>query len=79
MTTARAINKAMALFNREKVGDIRTVSLMEGSGSGSKWTQLTIRIGYSKNGDYTESDKNPFEVNVVEKMNGEIVAERIAY
>lgn len=79
MTTAKAINKAMAVFNKAKVGDIRTIALMEGCGSGSKWTRLTIRIGYAVNGDYSESDRNPFEVNVVEKMNGEIVAERVQY
>ena len=67
----------MAVFKKAKLGDIRTVELMEGSGSGDKWVQVAVRIGYSVNGDYTESDKNPFEVNVVEKMNGEIIAERI--
>lgn len=77
MTSAKAISKAMALFKKAKVGDIRTISLMEGSGNGDKWVQLTIHIEYAVNGDYTESDKNPFKVNVVEKMNGEIIAERI--
>lgn len=77
MTGAKAISKAMAVFNKAKLGDIRTVELMEGSGSGDKWVQVTVRIGYSVNGDYSESDKNPFEVNVVEKMSGEIIAERI--
>lgn len=77
MTGAKAISKAIAVFKKAKLGDIRTVELMEGSGNGDKWTQVTIRVGYSVNGDYAESDKNPFEVNVVEKMNGEIIAERI--
>lgn len=77
MTGAKAINKAMAVFNKAKVGDIRSIELMEGSGSGDKWVQITIRIGYSVNGDYTESDKNPFEVTVTERENGEIVATRI--
>lgn len=77
MTGTQAIRKAMAVFNKAKVGDIRTVSLLEGCGSGDKWVQLTIRIGYAIDGDYTESDKNPFEVSIVEKMNGEIIAERM--
>ena len=37
MTGAKAINKAMAVFNKAKVGDIRSIELMEGSGSGDKW------------------------------------------
>lgn len=77
MTGAKAISKAMAAFKKAKLGDVRTVELMEGSGSGDKWAQVVVRIGYSVNGDYSESDKKPFEANVVEKMNGEIVAERI--
>lgn len=76
MTGTQAINKAMAVFNKEGKGDIRTVALMEGSGCGNKWSQITIHIGYAINGDYTESDKNPFEVNVYES-DGKIKAERI--
>lgn len=77
MTGAKAISKAMAVFKKAKLGDIRTVELMEGSGSGDMWVQVVVRIGYSVNGDYSESDKKPFEINVVEKTSGEIVAERI--
>lgn len=47
MTGTQAINKAMAVFNKEGKGDIRTVALMEGSGCGNKWSQITIHIGYS--------------------------------
>lgn len=74
MTGAKAISKAMEVFKKAKLGDIRTVELMEGSGSGDKWGQVTIHIGYSVNGDYTESDKKPFYVTVAERASGEIVA-----
>lgn len=67
----------MAEFKKAKVGEIRTIELMEGSGCGDKWVQLTIHIGYSVEGDYTESDKHPFNVKVFEAINGEISAERI--
>lgn len=77
MTGAQAINKAMAVFNKAKIGDIRTVMLMEGTGSGDKWKQVTIRIEYAINGDYTESDRNPFEAKVTETLDGKITAERI--
>lgn len=77
MTGMKAIGKAMTFFKKECKGDIRTVSLMEGSGSGDKWSQVVIRIEYAVNGDYTESDTVPFEVNVVEQSNGTITAERI--
>lgn len=77
MTGAKAISKAMAVFKKEGKGDIRTVALMEGSGSGDEWSQIVIRIGYAINGDYSESDRNPFEVNVVDQPDGTLTAERI--
>lgn len=67
----------MAVFKKAKVGDIRTIELMEGSGRGDKWVQLTIRIGYSVEDDYTESDKRPFDANVFEAITDEISMERI--
>ena len=76
MRISTAINKAMAVFNKEGKGEIRTVALQEGSGSGNKWSQLRIRVEYAINGDYTESDKRPFEVNAYESE-GKIKAERI--
>lgn len=76
MTTKKAITKAMAVFEKKGSGDIRKVSLMEGSGTNGKWSQLTIQIEYAVNGDYTESDNHPFMVNVVDE-NGKIEAARI--
>lgn len=76
MTVAKAIAKAMALFDKDKRGDIRTVSLQEGSGSGKNWTRLLMRIEYAIDGDYTESDKTPYYVSVSERLGG-IVAERV--
>lgn len=60
ISTAKAIDKAMVLFNCAGLGNIRTIELLEGSGAGDKWTSIDIHIGYSRNGDYTESDANPF-------------------
>lgn len=78
MTTAQAINTAMKVFNKEnKTVDIRTVALQEGSGANGRWNHLRIRIGYAIEGDYTESDKSPFEVNVYKNDQGKIVGEKI--
>lgn len=82
MTTAQAINKAIQVFNKAKKGGVRTVALMEGTGpirddkGRETWKQIVIRIGYAIDGDYTESDANPFEVNVYE-ADGKICAERV--
>lgn len=82
MTTAQAINKAIQVFNKAKKGGVRTVALMEGTGpirddkGGETWKQIVIRIGYAIDGDYSESDANPFEVNVYE-ADGKIYAEQV--
>ena len=82
MTTAQAINKAIQVFNKASKGGVRTVALMEGTGpirddkGRETWKQIVIRIGYAIDGDYTESDANPFEVNVYE-ADGKICAERV--
>lgn len=76
MTTAQAINKAMQVFNKDKKvkGNIRTVALWEGTGSGDRWQDLRIHIGYAVDGDYTESDANPYVVSVWER-DGKIYGE----
>lgn len=82
MTTAQAINKAIQVFNKASKGGVRTVALMEGTGpirddkGRETWKQIVIRIGYAIDGDYTESDANPFEVNVY-VADGKICAERV--
>lgn len=76
MTVAQAINQAIKVFTKSKVGDLRTVNLMEGYGNGDHWEQIRIHIGYAIDGDYAESDKKPFEVKVYEQE-GKINAERI--
>ena len=76
MTIAQAINKAMQVFNKDKKvkGEIRTVALWEGSGSGNHWQDLRIHIGYAIDGNYDESDANPYVVSVWES-NGKIYGE----
>ena len=74
MKASQAINKAMAVFNKAKKGDLRTVELWEGSGTGDNWTYLRIHIGYAVDGDYTESDANPFVVSVYQTEDGKIHA-----
>ncbi len=76
ITTSKAIDKAMALFNCAGLGDIRTVELYEGSGSGSKWTSLDIHIGYAKDGDYSESDANPFIAHIEVHDDGVVTVNR---
>ncbi len=78
MTGIQAINKAMRVFAKRKLGDIRGVSLLEGNGSGDKWQSLNVRIEYSKNGDYTASDKNPFIATVVDS-DGKITVTQTTY
>ena len=77
MTGIKAIKEAMKVFKKAHVGDIRTISLMEGSGSGDKWSSVTIQIGYAVNGDYSESDRAPFVVKVDEDKEGNFGAVRI--
>lgn len=72
MRASQAINKAMAVFNKAKKGDLRTVALWEGSGSGDNWQSVTIHIGYAVDGDYKESDAHPFLVTVYETADGKI-------
>ena len=67
MTTAQAIRKAMTQFKKDLPdADIRTIKLLEGSGNGNEgvWENLTIGIEYAVNGDYTRSDKFPYQVTV---------------
>lgn len=77
MKASQAINKAMEVFNKAKKGDLRTVELWEGTGSGDRWQSLRIHIGYAINGEYTESDANPFVVSVYQTADGKIHAEQI--
>ncbi len=75
MTIAKAISKAMTVFDKAKSeGSIRVVELWECSGRGKKVTDADIRIGYAIDGDYSESDRNPFVVRVRER-DGKITAE----
>lgn len=75
MTIAKAISKAMAVFDKAKPeGSIRVAELWECSGRGKTVTDADIRIGYAIDGDYSESDKNPFVVRVRER-DGKITAE----
>lgn len=76
ITIGKAISKAIALFNCAGLGDIRTIELYEGSGSGNKWTSLLIHIGYAKDGDYTESDKNPFLASIRVQSDGTVTVDR---
>lgn len=70
-TTAQGIRAAITAFRKNVPhGDIRTILLMEGSGSEGKWSRLAIRIEYAVNGDYTESDKAPVQIDIRRDDNG---------
>lgn len=70
MTIAQAIKKAMKNFRKDiPKGSIRTIRLLSGSGTGESWSKLTIGIEYAINGDYTQSDKNPYCVTVCAPSN----------
>jgi len=75
MTTARAISAAVKYFEKHaKHADIRSVVLQEGSGNGKgKWSSLTIKIKYTVDGDYTESNKHPFFI-IVSEVYGKAIA-----
>ena len=67
MRISKAINAAMKEFDKaNKKGDreIRTIALQEGWGHEDSYRDLTIKIEYAINGDYAESDSNPFIVTV---------------
>lgn len=74
MKASQAINKALKVFEKSGKGAVRTVEVWEVTGTGNRWTSALIHIGYAVNGDYTESDANPYTVNVYEK-DGKIYAE----
>lgn len=74
MTIRKAIDKALAAFEKTKKGDIRGVSLWEFSGKGNKFDYVLVRVEYAVDGDYSESDKNPLTV-AVRECGGKITAE----
>lgn len=78
MTIAKAMTKAMAVFEKEKRGDIRAVKLLECYGRGNNLASASIQIEYAIDGDYTESDNAPYIVNVSDGLGG-IVAERALF
>ena len=75
MTLTMAINQAMKEFNKAKIGDLAKISVLEGGLIGKRLKQVLIGIEYSINGDYTESNNNPFEIKVYEK-DGKIYTKR---
>lgn len=78
MTIAKAMAKAMAVFEKEKRGEIRAVTLQESYGRANNLASASIRIEYAIDGDYTESDNAPYIVNVSDGLGG-IVAERALF
>jgi hypothetical protein len=76
MKLSKAIEKAMQIFEKRDLGDIRLVSIWEVSGFGDNVDHATIHIEYAKNGKYVESDKNSFLVSVNEE-DGKIIGEVI--
>lgn len=70
MTISKAITTATREFERttgkEKKAEIRNVYLQEGSGQENEYSQIVIKIEYAIDGDYRESDKNPFYVKVID-------------
>lgn len=77
MSIATALYKAMCLFQKENIGEIRNVLMQEGSGKGNKWSYIRVRIEYAVDGSYDQSDINPYIVCVNKTANG-IVAEKVA-
>ncbi len=76
-TVQKAISEAVKVFMKAKIGKLSAVKLLEGSGNGNVWEDLTIRIEYSIDGDYTQSDNEWFVVNVYRGEDGNIKAERV--
>lgn len=67
MTIETAIKRAMREFavakskgDVNKSAEIRSIYLQEGSGSGRNWTELSIRVEYAVDGDYSYSDSCPY-------------------
>ncbi len=74
MTFRKAIDKALAAFEKTGKGEIRGASLYEMSGKGKNVDYARIRVEYAVDGDYSESDKTPFMV-VVRERDGKITTE----
>jgi hypothetical protein len=77
MKLSKAIEKAMQIFEKRNLGDIRLVSIWEVSGFGDNVDHATIHIEYAKNGKYVKSDEHPFLVSVDEEEEGKITCETI--
>lgn len=76
MKASRAVTAAVKLFEKEKVGDFRTLAFWEMSGADNNFDYVLINIKYAIDGDYTESDAHPFLVGVSE-VDGKPVARRV--
>ena len=76
-TVQKAISEAIRVFIKTKIGKLSAVKLLEGSGDGNKWEDVSIRIEYSIDGDYTQSDNEWFVVNVYRGEDGKVKAERV--
>lgn len=79
MTIAKAMTKAMAVFEKEGRGEIRAVKLLECYGRGNNIASASIQIEYAIDGDYTESDNAPYIVNVSDGLGGIIAEQTIFY
>lgn len=78
MTAIQAVNKALAFFEKSKVGEFRSLSLQEWFGRDNDIKDVVIHIVYSVNGDYSASAEAPFYCKVW-KEDGKIKAERCPY
>ena len=64
------INEAVRQFNKLKIGYLRTVRLLEGSGSGENWTELSVGIEYL---DTKEEKYKGIAFRVQQVENGKLI------
>lgn len=75
MKISQAIKEAMKTFEREKKqAEIRNIYLLEWTGSKNKYDNLRIKIEYTINDNYEESDTSPYIVIVYHDLDKEIIS-----
>ena len=67
MTISKATKEAIKKFDETMKGaEIRSISILEWQGEGAKVKNASFHIVFARGNDYTESDKNPLYIKVID-------------
>lgn len=77
MKISQAIKEAMKIFEREeKQAEIKAIYLLSWKKSGKRYNDIRLRIEYTINGSYEESDTHPYILIVYHDLYKEIVHQK---